>query len=221
MKALKPANPARSYRFALIFILLTFGAAAVHGRPDHLRIRVLAGMEPLGRITLTGIRGSGGDLNLGAAYGFSPGLEALWIFSRRIEAGAGFRWGLPRRVFRSGGAADEVFHFVPVYAALRIGLTRLEKARLYVAIRLGYTFFTPGPAFRRIPDEPLTSSSGGLYAAAALGVTFTLKNRPKWGLDISSDAGYAYHGASSSSALRSHPVQFQSMTVNLSLDWRF
>ena len=126
-------------------------------------------------------------------------------------------------MFRRGGSADESFSFIPIYAALRINLTRLENARLYFGLRIGYALLLTSPAFRQIPDKPFTSTSGlgGPFAAAALGVTLTLKERPKWGLDLSADLGYAYRVAVFESDSRSLPVHFQSMTVNLALGWRF
>ena len=172
-----------------------------------------------------GMGPSGRDLNLSKAYGFSPGIEALWMFGDRIEAGAGFQWQLPRRVFRSDGEIDEVFNFVPIYALVRVNLTRLNPGELHFTAKLGYAVFFDSPGFRNIlpagSGGPLTSSSGGLFGAAAIGVTFIVKDRTRWGLDLSADVGYGYHRALGSSANRSHPIDFQSMMVNFSLDWRF
>ena len=223
MMILKLAARGKLYPGVIVLILLTVAAGIAQAGSENLRIRVLAGMEPLGRMTLVGVGRGGGDLSLGAAYGFSPGLEALWIFNKRIELGLGFQWGLPRRVFRGGGDAEDSFSFIPIYAAARINLTRLENARLYLGLRIGYALLITSPAFRRIPDKPFTSSSGpgGLFAAAVLGVSLTLKERPKWGLDLSAELGYAYRRAVFESDSRGLPVHFQSMTVNLALGWRF
>ena len=205
-------------------IFLIAGAALpLSAQEKHVRIRTIAGMEPIGLLTINGI--SGDDNSWSTGYGFTPGLEIYYILNDRIEVGAGFKWQLNRRVFREGGSKDETFSFVPIYITTRFDLTNVERFTTYALLKLGYAVFRNSQEFREIwftePGSTLTSTGGGIYAAAALGADINIKERPGWGLDYSMDVGYAYLSASGSNASRTYPISYQSMSVDLALDWRF
>jgi hypothetical protein len=201
-------------------ILISFPLSA---RTDHVRIRTMAGMEPVGMLSITGMNG-GGETSWSSAYGFTPGLEIYYILNRRIDIGAGFKWQLDRRVFRDSGNSNETFAFIPLYITARIHLTEMEKFSTYALVKLGYAFFLNSQEFREIwisDGGTLDSTIGGIYASGALGVLLNLSEHSDWGLDLSMDAGYAFHSASGNNSHRTYPISYQIMTVDISLDWRF
>jgi len=201
-------------------ILISFPLSA---RTDHVRIRTMAGMEPVGMLSITGMNG-GGETSWSSAYGFTPGLEIYYILNRRIDIGAGFKWQLDRRVFRDNGNSNETFAFIPLYITARIHLTEMENFSTYALVKLGYAFFLNSQEFREIwisDGGMLDSTIGGIYASGALGVLLNLSEHSDWGLDLSMDAGYAFHSASGNNSHRTYPISYQIMTVDISLDWRF
>lgn len=207
----------------LAAVLLILGAALpLSAQAGNVRIRTIAGMEPIGKLKATGY--SSGSNSWSTGYGFTPGLEVYYMLSSRIEVGAGFKWELDRRVFREGGSDDERFSFIPIYVTTRIDITEMEGFTTYALLKLGYAIFQTTQGFRDIwtsePGGALTDTGGGIYASAALGVSFNLTERPKWGLDFSMDAGYAFHSATGKSATSNYPISYQAMSVDLALDWR-
>lgn len=204
-----------------IFILLTFPLSA---QANHIRIRTIAGMEPIGLLSITGLN-SGGKNSWSTGYGFAPGLEIYYIINDRIEVGPGFKWQLNRRVFRDGGSSDETFSFIPIYIAARIGLSEIDNFSTYALIKLGYAFFHSSQDFKDIwlsePGGALTSTGGGIYAAGSLGVLLNLTEHSKWGLDLSMDAGYAFQSSAATNTARTYPISYQAMSVDMALGWRF
>ncbi len=207
-------------------LALFFIAAAsfpLSAQADHLRIRTIAGMEPIGVLSITGL--NGGDKNSwSTGYGFTPGLEIYYIMNDRIEVGAGFKWQLNRRVFRDSGSSDETFSFIPIYIAARIGLSEIDNFSTYLLVKLGYAAFQSSQDFKDIwisEGGALSSTSGGIYAAGSLGVLLNLTERSKWGLDLSMDVGYAFQNATGTNPVRSYPISYQAMSVDMALGWRF
>lgn len=203
--------------------LITGAAFSLSARTESVRIRTIAGMEPIGLFTVTGFSG-GGRSSWSTGYGFTPGLEVYYILNQRIEVGAGFKWQLNRRVFRDGGGSDETFSFIPIYITARFDLTEVDRFSTYALLKLGYAVFQTSEEFRDIwstDGGALTSTGGGIYAAAALGVMLNIKERPKWGLDLSMDIGYAFQSATGTNPGKSYPISYQTMSVDLALDWRF
>ncbi|GEM_PF-831538 len=209
----------------ILIILLLFGASIpLSAQADHVRIRTIAGMEPIGLLSVTGLN-SGGRSSWSTGYGFTPGVEIYYILNDRIEVGAGFKWQLNRRVFRDGGSSDETFSFIPIYIAARISLSEIENFSTYLQVKLGYTAFQSSQGFRDIwlsePGGALSSTGGGIYAAGSLGVLLNLTERSKWGLDLSMDVGYAFQSATATNPVRSYPISYQDMSVDTALGWRF
>ena len=211
-------------RHIIAILLITGATIPLSARADNIRIRTIAGMEPIGLFSVTGF-GGGGRSSWSTGYGFTPGLEIYYILNERIEIGVGFKWQLNRRVFRSGGSSDETFSFLPIYVTTKIDLTEVDGFSTYALLKLGYSFFQNSEEFRDIWSSEaggaLTSTKGGIYAAAALGVMLNIKERPKWGLDLSMDAGYAFQSATGTNPVKSYPISYQAMSVDLALDWRF
>jgi len=215
----------RLSRLKLIFILLLlFGASIpLSAQADHVRIRTIAGMEPIGILSITGLN-SGGKNSWSTGYGFTPGLEIYYIMNDRIEVGAGFKWQLNRRVFRDSGSSDETFSFIPIYIAARIGLSEIDNFSTYLLVKLGYAAFQSSQDFKDIwisEGGALSSTSGGIYAAGSLGVLLNLTERSKWGLDLSMDVGYAFQNATGTNPVKSYPISYQAMSVDMALGWRF
>ena len=208
----------------ILILFLLFGASIpLSAQADHVRIRTIAGMEPIGILSVTGLNG-GGKNSWSTGYGFTPGLEIYYIMNDRIEVGAGFKWQLNRRVFRDGGSSDEIFSFIPIYIAARIGLSEIENFSTYFLVKLGYAAFQSSQGFRDIwisEGGALSSTSGGIYAAGSLGVLLNLTERSKWGLDLSMDVGYAFQSATATNSFRSYPISYQAMSVDTALGWRF
>ena len=201
-------------------------SAPLFAAPDHIGIRTLGGMEPIGRLSASGMDLSGGDLVMDTGYGFSTGLEIYVPLGERVEVGGGFRWQAMRPVYRSGGDSDGKFGYLPVYAAGRVVFMELDDFSLYGLAKAGYGFFRTASAFNEILDAgdggPIVSVSGGLYLTAGMGVKYALKDRPKWGLDLSVDAGYSFHGARGEAADGdTHRFHYQTMTADFGMDWRF
>ncbi|MCK5735269.1 MAG: hypothetical protein KAH21_02280 [Spirochaetaceae bacterium] len=211
-------------RRILALFFLAAASFPLSAQANHVRIRTLAGMEPIGMLSVTGFAG-GGRSSWSTGYGFTPGLEVYYILNSRIEVGAGFKWQLNRRVFRDGGSVDETFSFIPIYITTRIGLTEINRFSTYALIKLGYAVFQNSQAFRDIwiseAGGELSSTSGGIYAGVSLGVLLNLKERTKWGLDLSMDVGYAFQSASGTNASRTYPISYQAMSVDMALEWRF
>jgi len=204
--------------FILAGTLLPLSAQA-----NHFRIRTIAGMEPIGLLSITGLNSSDKS-SWSTGYGFTPGLEFYYIMNSRIEVGAGFKWQLNRMVFREGGNSDETFSFIPIYISARINISRIENFSTYALIKLGYALFMNSQAFRDIWDSSggtLDSTGGGIYAAGSLGVLLNLTERSKWGLDLSMDVGYAFQSATGTNTSRTYPISYQAMSVDMALDWRF
>ena len=65
MMILRLAARGKLYPGVIVLILLVVTAGIAQAGSEKLRIRVLAGMEPLGRMTLAGVGRGGGDLSLG------------------------------------------------------------------------------------------------------------------------------------------------------------
>ncbi|MCK5248744.1 MAG: hypothetical protein KAJ98_02205, partial [Spirochaetaceae bacterium] len=106
----------------------------------------------------------------------------------------------------------------------RFDLTEVDRFSTYALLKLGYAVFQTSEEFRDIwstDGGALTSTGGGIYAAAALGVMLNIKERPKWGLDLSMDIGYAFQSATGTNPGKSYPISYQTMSVDLALDWRF
>ncbi len=213
----------RPSRLLLTLLLLLLALIPLSARADHIRIRTIAGMEPIGLLSVTGLN-SGGRSSWSTGYRFTPGLEIYYIMNDRIEIGTGFKWQLNRRVFRDGGSSDETFSFIPIYITARIGLSEIDNFSTYALIKLGYAVFQSSQDFRDIwisEGEALSSTAGGIYAAGALGVLLNLTERSKWGLDLSMDVGYAFQNATGTNPVRSYPISYQTMSVDMALDWRF
>ena len=206
---------------AILFLILLSSPLAA--REYHFRIRTIAGMEPIGMLTVRGLGNAEDSWNTG--YGFSPGLEIYYILNSRIDIGAGFKWQLSRRVFRETGSIDESFSFIPLYVTTRIRLSEVERFTTYLMVKLGYAFFQSTQDFRNIwntePGGALNSTSGGIFASAVLGIILNLKEFQNWALDLSMDAGYAYSAATGRNISESYPISYQAMTVDMALDWRF
>ena len=209
-----------------VFVFFIAALVPLHASPEHLVVRTFGGMEPLGRLTASGMGSLGADLTMDTGYGFSPGLELYFHLGERVEIGAGCRWQLLRRVYRSGGDSDEQFGFIPVYIAARVFITEMDDFRLYGTAKAGYSFFRTTSAFNGILEAsdggPVQSVSGGIYAAAGIGINYTIKERPKWGLDFSTDAAYAFYGARGTDTNGdTYRFPYQALTVDFGLDWRF
>jgi len=218
----------RLRRTILFFTLAVLTTASLSARPDHLRVRLIAGSEPLGVVNAEGMAppaAGGGTLRLDTAYGFSPGAELTYILSDRLEAGAGFRWRLDRRVYRSGGSGDEAFGLVPVYALARIRLSEFDAFRVYADLHLGYVFLRATDGFEDIALETrgaaLESVGGGLYAAGSAGIGWTVAEQSSWALDLAISAGYAFHGVSGRSSTEDYPIFIHLMNADFGVDWRF
>lgn len=216
-------NTRQTIRGLIAAILILGATFPISAADKHVRIRTIAGMEPIGLLTATGY--SGGDNTWSTGYGFTPGLEVYYMLNSRIEVGAGFKWELNRRVFRESGSDDERFSFIPIYVTTRIDITNLEGFSTYALLKLGYAVFQNTREFREIwatePGGTLTDTGGGIYASAALGISLNLTEKSKWGLDYSMDVGYAFHSATGKNLSRSYPISYQAMSVDLALDWRF
>lgn len=216
-------NTRHTLRFLIAAVLIMGAVLPLSAKANHVRIRTIAGMEPIGLLTANGY--SGGDNTWSTGYGFTPGLEAYYMLHSRIEIGTGFQWQLNRGVFREGGSDDEKFSFIPIYVTARFDITEMEGFTTYAMLKLGYSFFQSTQAFRDIwtsePGGALTDTGGGVYASAALGISLNLTEHSKWGLDFSMDVGYAYQGATGKNISRSYPLSYQAMAVDLALDWRF
>ncbi len=206
----------------LTLLFLAGVVLPLSAQTENVRIRTIAGMEPIGLLSVTGFSG-GGRSSWSTGYGFTPGLEIYYILNERIEVGAGFKWQLNRRVFSDGGSSDETFSFIPIYITTRIDLTEIDGFSSYVLVKLGYAVFRNSQAFRDIwisDGGALTSTGGGIYAAGALGVMLNIHERPKWGLDFSMDVGYAFQSATATNPVKSYPMSYQAMSVDFALDWR-
>lgn len=208
----------------LLAALILLGATLpLSAKADHVRIRTIAGMEPIGMFTANGY--GSGDNTWSSGYGFTPGLEVYYMLHSRIEIGAGFQWQLKRKVFREGGSEDERFSFIPIYVTARFDITEVDNFTTYAMVKLGYAVFQNTQAFRNIwasePGGALTDTGGGIFASAGLGVALGLLERSSWGLDFSMDVGYSYQSATGKNNSRDYPLSYQAMTVDLALDWRF
>lgn len=206
--------------FLVLIIQLPLAAQA-----DHVRIRTFIGMEPYGRISSRHWGSENATEVWNASYGFLPGIETYWMMNDRVEIGAGFQWMFSRRVFRDGGVDGETFSLIPIYAATRINLMEVKGIDTYAAVRLGYTLFRESAEFRDIwstePGGALTSTTGGMYGSAAIGVKMNIFELPSAGLDFSMDAGYAFYGASGTNSTgKVFPLSYQAMLVDFALDWR-
>ena len=210
--------------FALIAFLTAFPAAA---GSDSLRIRTFLGMEPYGRMSVKNWGNPGQLETWNAAYGITPGIEVFGVLGEKVELGAGARFQIPGRIFRSGGSEDVRFHYIPVYAAGRFDIIDTVGIDMYGVVRLGYSFLLSNQAFRDVwtaesGGVALEKTGGGLYAGASLGVVFVLADRENWGLDWSMDAGYSFHGGSGTSLSgKGFAINYQAMSADFSLDWRF
>jgi len=207
---------------ALLFVILV--SFPLSARVDHIRICTIAGMEPIGLLSITGLNNSGKN-SWSTGYGFTPGLEIYYMINSRIEIGTGFKWQLNRRVFRDGGSSDETFSFIPIYVTARISLSEIDKFSTYALIKLGYAVFHSSQAFRDIwlieTGGALSSTGGGIYAAGALGILLNLTEHQNWGLDLSMDVGYAFQSATATNDARTYPISYQAMSVDMALGWRF
>lgn len=209
---------------ASMFFIVAF--RPLYAAPNHCAVRIFGGMEPIGRLSASGMGPSGGNLNMETSYGFSPGLEVFFPLGEKVEIGTGCRLQILRRVYRSGGSSDEQFGFLPIYVAARIYFADMEAFRLYGIAKIGYNFFRTNSAFNSILDAgdggPIESVSGGIYAAGGMGIIYTFKDRPKWGLDFSMDATYGFYRAKGTDMNGdTHRFPYQALSVDLGLDWRF
>lgn len=211
--------------FSVLMLLITSAGAFADG--DHVRIRTFFGMEPYGRMTVKNWS-SPGQLEIwNVTYGFTPAIEILGVLRDGLELGAGARFQIPRRVLRSGGAGDETFRYIPVYAVGRFEIVDTDGIDMYGIVRLGYSFLLSSRAFRDIwqdeaTGESLESTGGGFYAGGSLGVEIALVDRRDWGMDWSMDAGYSFHGGSGVNASgKNFAVNYQAFSADFSLDWRF
>ncbi|OQX30145.1 MAG: hypothetical protein B0D92_00020 [Spirochaeta sp. LUC14_002_19_P3] len=204
----------KNYIFAILCLFSTTGILSA--KTEHVRIRLLIGMEPIAY--LTGLDSQPDS----TGYGVSPGLELWWKFNSLFEAGAGFQWQIPRRLYRDGGTTEEKFNFIPLYAAARFNFIPRKAFNLYLALKIGYALFQDSPEFRNITagsgSSQISSAQGGFFVAGSLGGVYNLVSRDNWGLDISMSAGYGFYGAEASSADKKYTLNMQAMTVDFALD---
>jgi hypothetical protein len=207
---------------AILTVVFALAVSPLYAQADHVRIRTIAGMEPIGRLTASGYSG-GGESSWGTTYGFSPGLEVNVLLGDRVEVGAGAMYQVSRRVLRDSGESDESFSFIPVYIDARVILTMMEIIDTYFQLNLGYSLFQASQGFKDIwsgsSGGSLTSTTGGIYVGGVLGATLNLEDNSKWGLDFSMDVGYGYHGATGKNSSGSHPISYQVFSTNIALDW--
>jgi len=205
--------------FPLLFLL--FSSVSAFAVIPKIRIRTIAGMEPVSLMSVKNWENSSSRWN--CAYGFTPGIEVFYIFSKNIEAGIGFKYQLNRKVLKDGSSDNGSFSYMPLFAAVRFSLSEDKTLKPYLLIKVGYNFFNTDSSFREEWSSqsggPLTSVYGGLYGAASLGISIRITDRPGWILRYTMDAGYSFHGGGGSNSMQSYPINYQAMSADFSLDW--
>jgi len=205
------------YRIVALAILSSSLISASGGEFD-LRIRTIGGMEPIGTLS---IKGASSRKPLSTSYGLSPGFEVYYILNDLFELGVGFQWQLSRKVLSENNPGS--FGSIPIYSTTRIKLAAVENFSTYALLKLGYNIFNSDNAFRRIwnsePGGSFDSTKGGLYGMAALGVSTSVKEAPRWNLDFSMDVGYIFQRFIGSNSKKSYPLVYHEMSVHISLDW--
>jgi hypothetical protein len=202
-------------------IIFMFSSVSLNAVVPKIRIRTIAGMEPVSLMSVKNWENTSSRWN--CAYGFTPGIEVFYIFSKNIEAGIGFKYQLKRKVLKDGSSENGSFSYMPLFAAVRFSLSEDKTLKPYLLLKIGYNFFNTDSSFREEWSSQsggsLTSVYGGLYGSASLGISVRITDRPGWILHYTMDAGYSFHGAGGSNTVQSYPINYQTMTVDFSLDW--
>ena len=140
--------------------MLSGSAFAFTNSKDDQEFIVKVGVQPQSAASL------GGD-KYDTNPGISTGFEYFKYFGNIFAAGAGAVYDLPRKFKDSG--VDGSISFVPMYVGVKVRtpLEGLNNNYAFFAGRLGYS------AFMYSDMNGITTSSGGLFLGAGLGVSIS------------------------------------------------
>ena len=207
----------RLRKLSAVFLFCSMAVSA-YAAPKHFAVRIMAALDPIG--ILKGI-----DKEYSAAYGFTPGMEALVIISPSVQAGIGFQYQFPRTGF-DNFETEVLFHFYPLYGTARFRIVTMEKFQIVLSGKLGYAFFREYTGiWNPIGGSSTTNytdyNGGGLFVSGALAAVYNLKETASWGLDLTLETGFELAFAKDTSPMESYGMTYTGMNVALGLGFRF